>query len=67
MPSPSFEYEFVRLSIGWRWFRRSPAEDYREIVESHAKRGWRLVQIFAPATVGYGRAAYFELIFERQV
>lgn len=44
---------------------RKPKEDYQSIIHTHAEQGWRFVQIFAPATQGYGAAAYFELIFER--
>ncbi len=42
-------------------------EDYHEIIEGHAKEGWRLVQIFAPPIKGYGIADYFELIFEKEM
>lgn len=37
--------------------------DYQNIVHDHAEEGWRLLQIFAPATSGTG-VSYFELIFE---
>jgi hypothetical protein len=42
-------------------------QDYHEVIEEHAKEGWRLVQIFAPPIKGYGIADYFELIFEKTV
>ncbi|MFO6495629.1 MULTISPECIES: DUF4177 domain-containing protein [Bacillus] len=44
---------------------KKPKEDYREVIREYAREGWRFVQIFAPATSGYGIASYFELIFER--
>jgi hypothetical protein len=36
-------------------------------VDDYARKGWRLVQIFAPPTGGAGRSEYFELILERAV
>ncbi|CAM5793741.1 MULTISPECIES: DUF4177 domain-containing protein [Brevibacillus] len=59
-----FEYKFVRVELSP--FRRRPKQDYQAIVAEHARQGWRLVQIFAPATGGEGAAMYFELIFEKQ-
>jgi hypothetical protein len=61
----SYEYKFVRLGEGWISVRREARETYQEVVHAHAREGWRLVQIFAPGTGGYGHAKYFELIFER--
>ena len=40
-------------------------EGYQGTVHQYASQGWRLVQIFAPATkLGVG---FWELIFERPV
>ena len=60
-----YEYSFVRLHLGF--FSGRPKRDYRHIVEDYARRGWRLVQIFAPGTGAYGSSKYFELVFEREV
>ncbi len=60
-----FEYKFVRLGEGWIGVRKVAKETYQEVVHQHAREGWRLVQIFAPAIAGYGSAKYYELIFER--
>ena len=57
------EYKFVKLEI--EFFSLRPKEDYKEIINEHARDGWRLVQIFAPTTRGFGEAAYFEIIFEK--
>jgi Domain of unknown function (DUF4177) len=65
MPSLSVEYEFVKIPLSRKFFQDKPKEDYRKIIEEHGRRGWRLVQIFAPGTSGHGAASYFELIFER--
>jgi hypothetical protein len=43
----------------------TPKEDYHRIVQDHAKEGWRLHQLFAPAMSGTGWASFIELIFER--
>ena len=53
----------VELKSGWRM--DTPKEDYHTIVQDHAKEGWRLFQLFAPATSGTGWASFIELIFER--
>jgi hypothetical protein len=58
------EYKFIRINLRGFW-SREPAEDHHAIVEEQARAGWRLVQIFAPAIYGYGRALFYELIFER--
>ena len=60
-----YEYKFVKIELT-TWASK-PKEDYQHIIQNHAKDGWRLVQIFAPATKGYGSAAYFEIILERPV
>lgn len=60
-----YEYRFVRLGEGWLGVRREARESYQSVVEQHARDGWRLVQLFAPGTGGYGAAKYFELILER--
>ncbi|WP_078431439.1 DUF4177 domain-containing protein [Metabacillus halosaccharovorans] len=58
-----YEYKFVKVDLS-NW-NRKPKEDYQDIILNHAKDGWRFVQIFAPATAGYGSASYFEIIFEK--
>ncbi len=62
-----YEYTFIRLGEGWLGARREAKEQYQQLVHDHARDGWRLVQVFAPGTGGYGAAKYFELIFEREV
>ncbi|WP_078380034.1 DUF4177 domain-containing protein [Sutcliffiella halmapala] len=60
-----YEYKFVKIELS-QW-NSKPKEDYQDIITNHAKDGWRFIQIFAPATRGYGSAAYFEIIFERPI
>lgn len=59
-----FKYEFVKVKASF--FQRKPVENYREIVETKACEGWRLVQILAPGTGPYGAVGYYELIFEKE-
>ena len=62
-----FEYKFERLGEGWVGVRSEAKRTYRDVIEQHARDGWRLVQIFAPGIGAYGCAKYYELIFERRV
>lgn len=68
--SQMYEYKFVRVSLDRGVLETRPDMDYRRIVDSHAREGWRLVQIFSPSVtthIGAGYDSYFELIFEREV
>ena len=63
----NYEYKFVRIGEGWTGARRAAKEQYQDLVHEHARQGWRLVQVFAPAFGVYGVAKYVELILERKV
>ncbi|UCE58817.1 MAG: DUF4177 domain-containing protein [Phycisphaerales bacterium] len=65
--SRNYEYTFERLGEGWIGVKKDAKERYQDVIHKYARDGWRLVQIFAPGTGGYGAAKYFELIFEREV
>jgi hypothetical protein len=70
-----YEYKFVRLGQiklpGLSWLGVSPTatqeatQDYTKVVDTHAREGWRLIQIFTPGTNMLGQAGYLEIIFER--
>ena len=62
-----YEYKFVRLGEGWLGVRSEARQTYQDVVQEHAREGWRLVQIFAPGTGAYGAAKYFELVLEREI
>ena len=62
-----YKYEFVRIELKSGLFKTKPKEDYQDIINSYANKGWRFKQIFAPATSGYGSSSYFELIFEKEI
>ena len=53
-----YEYKFVRLGEGWFGVKRHARDDYQEEIHRYARDGWRLVQIFAPGTGGYGVGAH---------
>ena len=61
-----YEYKFVRLGEGMMGVKKSARQQYQQVIHEHAREGWRLVQIFAPAIAGYGSAKYYEIIFERE-
>ena len=61
-----YEYKFVRIGEGFMTARKEARRTYQEVVQKHARDGWRLVQIFAPGIGGYGAAKYYELILERE-
>ena len=66
-----YEYDFVRLGEGATSAVFGVGGDaqktYHDVIREHARVGWRLVQVFAPGTAGFGAAKYFELIFEREL
>ncbi|APQ17627.1 DUF4177 domain-containing protein [Maribacter hydrothermalis] len=61
-----YEYHYVKIGLGG-FFTSKPNSNNHEIIASKAKEGGRFVQIFAPASTGYGDASYFELIFEKKM
>ena len=66
----TYQYKFVRLGDyrGSAWFgvNDKVRNGYEDVVDEHARDGWRLVQIFAPGVAAFGAAKYYELIFERE-
>ena len=66
----TYEYKFVRLGEGRSSALFGPSDrarrDYADVIEEHAREGWRLVQVFAPGVAAFGAAKYYELIFERE-
>lgn len=65
--SVAHEYRFVELDL--EEFRTDGDRPHRAVIEQHARDGWRLVQIFAPAMGGGGAVvapAFVELVFEKE-
>ncbi|MCU0426376.1 MAG: DUF4177 domain-containing protein [Candidatus Kapabacteria bacterium] len=68
MEQQEFEYKFVRLDFSKFIKSSKPAEEeYQNVIQEHAKKGWRLVQIFAPGDGTYGSVRYYEIVLERRV
>lgn len=63
--SQRYEYKFVRLGEGFLGVRKEAKETYQDVIDQHAREGWRLVQIFTPGIGAYGAAKFYEIIFER--
>lgn len=61
----TYKYERVELERGFP--PKKPKQDYHEVIDAYAKKGWRLVQIFAPVVDVGPFAAYYEMIFEKEV
>ncbi|MEK5240374.1 DUF4177 domain-containing protein [Paenibacillus sp. FSL L8-0470] len=61
-----YQYKFVKVDLKGI-LQSKPEEDYHELIHEHAREGWKLFQIFAPNTYGFGTAAFLELIFERSI
>lgn len=59
-----YTYKYVRIHLGG-FLATKPNRDYKKVIEEYSREGWRFVQIFAPAITGYGKASYYELIFEK--
>ncbi|PLR94655.1 DUF4177 domain-containing protein [Bacillus sp. T33-2] len=60
-----YEYKFVEVTIGS--FSGNPKDDYQDIINEHARKGWRLHQIFTPPFGPNGQAYIMELIFEKKI
>jgi hypothetical protein len=60
-----YEYKFVRLGEGFLSVRSEGKTTYQDLIQKHAREGWRLVQIFAPSVGLYGAAKYYEIVLER--
>lgn len=64
-----YEYKCVKLGLkrlGIKAMVLLEVEDHSEIIDKHAKEGWRLVQIF-PVKYAGSDPTEFEIIFERKV
>jgi len=63
-----YEYKFVKIDlVGFFQVDKRPKMNHYQVIEKHAREGWRLVQIFASSVsvLDGGVLNYFELIFEK--
>ncbi len=58
-----YEYKYVKCSMGGFF----TGDDHREIIDKHAKEGWRFIQILPLYYTLEGRGKDFEIIFERRL
>lgn len=58
-----YEYKFVEADLGGFF----SVANHRQLIEEHAKNGWRLVQVLAFDYNVQGRPKRYEIIFERKV
>ena len=65
--SKRYEYKYVRVKLKGGGFSGRFSEEYQNEISLNASEGWRFVQAFAPAVVGYGSSSYTDLIFEREL
>jgi hypothetical protein len=57
-----YEYKFIKIRTSiWSGL---PKQDYRKVIQTEAKEGWRLIQILAPPSISM-LPGFYELIFER--
>jgi len=61
-----YEYKYIRVKLKGGGFTGKFSESYQNEIAACARDGWRFVQAFAPAVVGYGASSYADLIFERE-
>ena len=62
-----YTYKYVRFPLKGGSWNGKFAEDYQGTIDEHAQQGWRFVQAFAPAVLGYGASKFVDLIFEKRV
>lgn len=62
-----YEYKFERIENRWYSFDQAESK-YRRVIEENVNDGWRLIQIFAPASPGIANGVkYYEMIFEKEL
>jgi hypothetical protein len=67
MNEQRFEYKFVRLKGSFFGSLKKIEQEYQQTIHDHARKGWRLVQIFSPGIGIYGASTYYELVLERPI
>lgn len=62
-----YEYEIVRHGRGFLAVKKKARDDYEQIIQDYASRGWRLITVVTPGVGPYGLTKYFDLIFEKRL
>lgn len=58
-----YEYMFLRIEFGR--LSTKPKENYQDVIQEHAREGWRFVQLLTPDLSISGVTSYYDLVFER--
>ena len=58
-----YEYKYVEVTLGGVFAK----DNYHEIIDEHAKKGWRLVQVVPTYYNSYGKPTDYEVILEREL
>ncbi len=57
-------YKYKYITLDSKGFLGSKLGDYSEIIDKHAKEGWRLVQILPISYSSHGVPTEFQIILE---
>lgn len=58
-----YEYKYVEANLGG-FFTDA---NHHDIINEHARNGWRMVQVVPMYYNGHGKPTEYEIIFEREV
>lgn len=58
-----YEYKYVELTLGGVFTK----DNYHEIIDMHAKEGWRFVQVVPTYYNTHGKPTDYEVILEREL
>lgn len=66
-----FEYKFVEVPINSTFPSKGKidhsTEEIRKIINEHATKGWRLVQVYTPLSYKGSTGSNYEVILEREI
>ena len=63
----AFMYDYLQIEVDHKAKNDLLVDDYWEEVYAYDVKGWRLVDVFAPASLKGGVPKYYELVFEKEV
>ena len=58
-----YQYKFVEATLGGFF----SAANHEEIINQHAKEGWRLVQVLPLYYNSHGKPTEYQIIFEKKL
>lgn len=58
-----YEYKYVETTLGGFF----TSANHHEVIDKHAKEGWRLVQVLPLYYNSHGKPTDYEVIFERKI